>query len=140
MATSTLDWPLWSTTARLVVTDPARLIEARAVTDAVLAEIETAASRFRPDSELAARSAEFASGAEVSDTLHIDWTRCDGRGLCTEILPELLTRDDWGFPLAPRHGSDVPVPDRLVDAAVEAVALCPRLALSLPQEQGRPGP
>ena len=69
MTTSTLDWPLWSTTARLVVTDPARLIEARAVTDAVLAEIETAASRFRPDSELAARSAEFTCGAEVSDTL-----------------------------------------------------------------------
>ena len=21
--------------------------------------------------------------------LHIDWTRCDGRGLCTELLPEL---------------------------------------------------
>ncbi|MCU1527059.1 MAG: hypothetical protein JWP75_822, partial [Frondihabitans sp.] len=20
--------------------------------------------------------------------LHIDWTLCDGRGLCTEILPE----------------------------------------------------
>ncbi|MBG6057398.1 thiamine biosynthesis lipoprotein [Cryobacterium sp. MP_M5] len=69
MTTSTLDWPLWSTTARLVVTDPARLIEARAITDAVLAEIETAASRFRPDSELAARSGEFAHGALVSDTL-----------------------------------------------------------------------
>ena len=31
--------------------------------------------------------------------LHIDWTRCDGRGLCTELLPTALDRDDWGYPL-----------------------------------------
>ncbi|MBC7441202.1 MAG: ferredoxin [Ramlibacter sp.] len=63
--------------------------------------------------------------------LHIDWTACDGRGLCTEILPELLIRDDWGYPLVRGGGSDVPVPDRLLDSAAEAVALCPRLALRL---------
>ncbi|MGI9124601.1 MAG: ferredoxin, partial [Mycobacterium sp.] len=28
--------------------------------------------------------------------LHIDWTRCDGRGLCTELLPDVLDRDEWG--------------------------------------------
>ena len=32
--------------------------------------------------------------------LHIDWTACDGRGLCSELLPEILTEDDWGYPLA----------------------------------------
>ncbi|TFC51304.1 ferredoxin [Cryobacterium sp. TMT1-21] len=65
--------------------------------------------------------------------LHIDWTACDGRGLCTEILPELLARDDWGYPLARTRGagSDVPVQERLLDAASEAVALCPRQALRL---------
>ena len=26
--------------------------------------------------------------------LHIDWTACDGRGLCAELLPDLLTEDD----------------------------------------------
>lgn len=69
--------------------------------------------------------------ADARLLLHIDWTACDGRGLCTEILPELLGRDEWGYPIAPGHGSDVPVPDRLAPAAEEAVALCPRLALSL---------
>jgi len=59
--------------------------------------------------------------------LRIDWTRCDGRGLCVELLPEVLRQDDWGYPLAER--SDVP-------AAVEpyarrAVRDCPRLALRL---------
>jgi len=72
--------------------------------------------------------------------LHIDWTACDGRGLCTEILPDLLGRDEWGYPLAlatpgasgaNRFGSDVPVPPTRIAGAEEAVALCPMLALSL---------
>ncbi|MET4001897.1 ferredoxin [Arthrobacter sp. UYCu511] len=36
----------------------------------------------------------------MNEMLHIDWTRCDGRGLCTELLPTVLVRDDWGYPLA----------------------------------------
>jgi ferredoxin len=63
--------------------------------------------------------------------LHIDWTACEGRGLCTELLPEILVRDEWGYPRAPGHGSDVPVPRALDAAAREAVALCPLVALSL---------
>ncbi|MGY4860124.1 ferredoxin [Cryobacterium sp. AP23] len=82
-------------------------------------------------------SAPRADRAPVADrspdriVLHIDWTACDGRGLCTELLPELLHRDDWGYPLAPGHGSDVPVPGAHRAAAADAVALCPRLALTL---------
>jgi ferredoxin len=68
-------------------------------------------------------------------TLHIDWTLCDGRGLCTELLPELLERDEWGYPLARRGDassrSDVVVPVRLTEAARDAVAMCPRAALRL---------
>jgi len=67
--------------------------------------------------------------------LHIDWTLCDGRGLCTELLPELLERDEWGYPLATQGGagsrSDVVVPLALASAARDAVALCPRAALRL---------
>lgn len=63
--------------------------------------------------------------------LHVDWTRCDGRGLCTELLPGLLTRDDWGYPLA-RNGSPEPtVPINELGAAHIAVRRCPRIALSL---------
>jgi hypothetical protein len=32
-------------------------------------------------------------------TIEIDWTRCDGHGLCTELLPEQIARDEWGFPI-----------------------------------------
>lgn len=63
--------------------------------------------------------------------LHIDWTACDGRGLCTELLPELLATDPWGHPV-PRDGAREPEirPD-LTDHARRAVRLCPTLALRL---------
>jgi ferredoxin len=63
--------------------------------------------------------------------LHIDWTRCHGRGLCTELLPGLLGRDDWGYPIV-RDGSREPaIPPSAMSEARSAVDLCPRLALSL---------
>jgi ferredoxin len=62
--------------------------------------------------------------------LHIDWTACDGRGLCIELLPELLDRDDWGYPI-PREGNDPNIPVGLRSVARRAVAQCPRLALRL---------
>lgn len=63
--------------------------------------------------------------------LHIDWTRCDGRGLCTELLPGVLDRDDWGYPLA-RDGSREPsISPSAQSNARAAVQRCPRLALSL---------
>ncbi|WP_125613592.1 ferredoxin [Specibacter cremeus] len=66
--------------------------------------------------------------------LHIDWTRCDGRGLCTELLPHRLGRDPWGYPLALDADSDptnVPLAAADLDAARDAIRLCPMLALRL---------
>jgi len=61
-----------------------------------------------------------------SARLRVDPIACDGRGLCAEILPELITLDDWGFPVIQ---GDVPGP--LVQCAREAVRICPKLALHL---------
>lgn len=63
--------------------------------------------------------------------LHIDWTACDGRGLCVELVPELLGRDEWGYPM-PRAGVRDPIvsPELRVHAE-RAVAVCPVLALRL---------
>jgi ferredoxin len=72
----------------------------------------------------------------VSARLHVDWTACDGAGLCVELLPELLDRDPWGYPV-PRAeatapgGRDVLVPSALEGYARQAVRTCPRLALRL---------
>ncbi|BBZ78379.1 hypothetical protein MANY_37160 [Mycolicibacterium anyangense] len=69
--------------------------------------------------------------AEVTQRLHIDWTRCDGRGLCTELLPDVLTRDDWGYPLARKAAREPLVPGESLKYAKAAVKRCPRLALRL---------
>ena len=63
--------------------------------------------------------------------LHIDWTACDGRGLCTELLEEVLVEDDWGFPVARDGQAEPVVPPSLTAAAKRAVDRCPMLALSL---------
>lgn len=59
--------------------------------------------------------------------LRVDPIACDGRGLCAEVLPELITLDDWGFPVI---GGEQ-VPPALMTAAGEAIRLCPLLALHL---------
>ena len=59
--------------------------------------------------------------------LQVDWTRCDGHGLCARLLPERLDVDEWGFPVV----LDAQVPAGLVPHARRAVAACPRLALRL---------
>ncbi|WP_213814102.1 FAD:protein FMN transferase [Glaciihabitans sp. dw_435] len=69
MGTGTRDWPLWSTTARLVVTDAAQLDAACAIVHRVLASVDAAASRFRADSELQRIAPRLHSGVEISDTL-----------------------------------------------------------------------
>jgi ferredoxin len=63
--------------------------------------------------------------------LHIDWTACDARGLCYELIPELLDRDDWGYPVARDGSRDPAVPAKLEGHARRAVKQCPRLALSV---------
>ena len=64
--------------------------------------------------------------------LRVDPIACDGRGLCAEILPELIALDDWGFPVI--RGGDVP--EGLLEEAQEAVRLCPKLALWLETTAG----
>jgi len=59
--------------------------------------------------------------------LVVDWQRCAGHGDCAELLPELVARDDWGYPvIAPQA-----IPTGLHRLAVRARSACPTLALSL---------
>jgi ferredoxin len=52
---------------------------------------------------------------------------CSGHGVCAELLPELITLDEWGYPLV----DDAPVPRALDGQARRAVRDCPALALLL---------
>ncbi len=62
--------------------------------------------------------------------LHIDWTRCDGHGLCAELAPDRITRDEWGYPVLHR-GTVRPTETKAVR---RIVAACPALALRLSTE------
>lgn len=67
--TAARDWTLWSTSARLVVTDPTQIALASTLADALLADVDRAASRFRADSELQLAAGMLHQGVEVSNTL-----------------------------------------------------------------------
>lgn len=61
-------------------------------------------------------------------TLEIDWTRCEAHGLCSRLLPETVTLDEWGYPLF----ADKTLTDRAaMKAARTAASACPALALRL---------
>ncbi len=62
--------------------------------------------------------------------LAIDRIKCDGHGLCAELLPELIRLDDWGYPII----ASGPIAERLTPLAQRAVATCPVLALALSRE------
>ena len=62
----------------------------------------------------------------MSHELKVDWPACRARGLCFEVLPEVVRLDDWGFPVV----EGAVTPDLLADAR-EAVRVCPQLALRL---------
>ena len=60
-------------------------------------------------------------------TLAIDRIRCDGHGVCADLLPEMIELDDWGYPII-KAGA---IPPSLLSHAKRAVSGCPMLALRL---------
>jgi ferredoxin len=70
----------------------------------------------------------------MSSHLTVNPIVCDGHGICSELLPEHITLDDWGFPII--DPAAIPV-HRLADAR-RAVKLCPVLALRLQQASSQP--
>lgn len=67
----------------------------------------------------------------MSARFRVDPVACDAYGYCAELLPELIGRDEWGYPVLADHT----VPARLIDLARRAVADCPRRALLLVEEK-----
>jgi ferredoxin len=63
----------------------------------------------------------------VRQRLEVDPIACVGHGLCAELLPELIERDEWGYPIL----AEAEVPPHLLAHAKRAVTACPVLALKL---------
>ena len=57
---------------------------------------------------------------------------CKGHGLCADLLPELVTLDEWGYPVVDGRR----VPEHLLVHARRAVAACPTLALITARDNG----
>ena len=65
--------------------------------------------------------------------LRVNPVACAGHGACAELLPELISLDEWGYPVV----AGPPVPAALERPARRAVAACPALALLLVPQAGR---
>ncbi|MFJ3585008.1 NADH-ubiquinone oxidoreductase-F iron-sulfur binding region domain-containing protein [Streptomyces sp. NPDC090127] len=69
------------------------------------------------------------------EKLAVDWTLCQGHGLCADIVPELIRMGPDGYPAL----ADAAVPTHLRGRAQRAVRRCPALALRVEQApQERP--
>jgi ferredoxin len=60
-------------------------------------------------------------------TIAVDRIKCDGHGVCADLLPEMIELDEWGYPII-RPGA---IPAAAVSHARRAVFGCPTLALRL---------
>ena len=67
------------------------------------------------------------AGSRRGLRLRVDPIACDGYGFCAELLPEVVTLDDWGYPIIVDSGLE----GDLAKEAKIAVRLCPKLALRL---------
>jgi ferredoxin len=63
----------------------------------------------------------------MAETLRVNPINCTGHGVCAELLPELITLDEWGYPIVDQR----PVPPALYLETRRTVAACPALALRL---------
>jgi len=63
----------------------------------------------------------------VEERLRVDWIKCDGYGLCGDLLPDLIDLDDWRYPIL----RPVPVGREVRSDAQRAVDCCPMRALTI---------
>ena len=67
--------------------------------------------------------------------LRVDPIACTGHGICSELLPELIRLDDWGYPIL----DDTAVPRELLPLVRRTLNACPALALRLERDRGGSG-
>jgi ferredoxin len=63
----------------------------------------------------------------MSEKLLVNPIECEGHGACAELLPELISLDEWGYPIV----DPSPIAPGLERHARKAVSACPALALRL---------
>jgi ferredoxin len=69
----------------------------------------------------------------MSEHLRVDPLLCDAYGYCAELLPEVITLDEWGYPVI----DPGPLPEAMLADAQRAASACPMLALRLERGERR---
>ncbi|MFH8615526.1 NADH-ubiquinone oxidoreductase-F iron-sulfur binding region domain-containing protein [Streptomyces sp. NPDC017979] len=72
---------------------------------------------------------DAAELTQSSERIVIDWTLCQGHGLCADVVPELIRINPDGYPSV----ADAVVPVQLRGRAQRAVRRCPALAMRIEQ-------
>ena len=57
--------------------------------------------------------------------LRIDWIKCDGYGLCGDLVPDVIGLDDWRYPIVPAG----PIDEARIHDVQRAIDCCPMAAL-----------
>jgi ferredoxin len=70
----------------------------------------------------------------VAHRLRVNPIACEAHGMCAELLPELITLDEWGYPIV----LEEEIPPGLLAHARKAAQACPTLALLVERGHGRP--
>ncbi len=61
----------------------------------------------------------------MSKHLRVNPIECHAHGMCAELLPEMISLDEWGYPILDGR----PIPAELIDHAEMAAEACPTFAL-----------
>jgi ferredoxin len=69
----------------------------------------------------------------MSEKLLVNPIECEGHGACAELLPELITLDEWGYPIVDKR----PIPPELSALAKRAAEACPTFALLIRSAEQR---
>jgi ferredoxin len=64
---------------------------------------------------------------EIDLELLVNPVACDGIGMCTQLAPDVVTTDSWGFPVVLRGA----LSDEEISQAERAAVGCPKRALLL---------
>jgi ferredoxin len=62
----------------------------------------------------------------VKQRLRVDPIKCKAHGMCSELIPERIRLDDWGYPIVDART----LTQDLLEHARRAVTECPRAALA----------
>lgn len=63
----------------------------------------------------------------MAERLRVDWIRCEGYGVCGDLMPDVIALDDWRYPIIPKATID----RSRIHEAQRAVDCCPMKALKL---------